>query len=128
MANVLLYNIDKDKLAKLTVVLVRSGIRWRAVAAAEYALPIGILATGAAPELPAEIQDAEPAFTDELLLMNGFTRAQLNALLDALRKSRISIPLKAIVTETNASWSSVQLHRELCTEREAMESGGRAHS
>lgn len=125
MANVLLYNIDKEKLAKLSVVLLRSGVRWRAVSPAEYALPIGVLAEGSA--APAGSESTEPPFTDELIVMQNFTRAQFNAFLDALRRNRITIPLKAIVTETNALWSSFQLHKELCAEREAIEKGERAH-
>ena len=40
--------------------------------------------------------------------------------LDALRRAGIRIALKAVVTETNAGWSSARLHRELAAEHEAM--------
>ena len=126
MATVLLYNIGKEKMAKLSVVLLRSGIRWRAVSPAEYALPIGLLVGGGTAS--AESESTDSPFTDELIVMHDFTRTQLNAFLDALRRSRITIPLKAIVTETNALWSSFQLHKELCAEREAIEKGEKAHS
>ena len=48
------------------------------------------------------------------------TGAQLDALLSALRRSRVLIPLKAVVTEDNAAWSSIKLHDELFREHEAM--------
>lgn len=125
MANVLLYNIDKEKLAKLSVVLLRSGLRWRVVSPAEYALPIGELA--AAASLPAESETEMPPFTEELLVMNDFSPRQFNDFLNALRRSKVSIPLKAVVTETNAHWSSAELYQQLCAEREAMGMGERAH-
>ena len=111
---------------KLSVLLLKSGIRWKAVAPEEYALPIGEIAKGST----AYTENAllQPAFTDELLLMNEFTQSQLNAFLDALRRSRISISLKAVVTETNARWTSEELYRELCAERNALQTGTKAHT
>ena len=47
---------------------------------------------------------------------------QLDALLTDLRRSRVLIPLKAVVTEDNAAWSSIKLHDELFREHEAMKS------
>ena len=67
-------------------------------------------------------EPAAGSFSDEMLVLCGLTGAQLDALLSALRRSRELIPLKAVVTEDNAAWSSIKLHDELFREHEAMKS------
>lgn len=55
-----------------------------------------------------------------MLVLCGLSGPQLDALLSSLRRSRVVVALKAVVTEDNAAWSSLQLHDELCQEHEAM--------
>ncbi|MDO4981932.1 MAG: DUF3783 domain-containing protein [Eubacteriales bacterium] len=52
-------------------------------------------------------------------IMCGLSGSEMNALLDALRRQNINIPLKAVLTETNAKWSSARLYKELSAERAA---------
>ena len=52
-------------------------------------------------------------------LLSGAARP-FDALLSSLRRSRVVVALKAVVTEDNAAWSSLQLHDELRQEHEAM--------
>lgn len=55
----------------------------------------------------------------QLLLMSNFTSPQLNAVLDALREAGVHVPLKAVVTKHNKTWSVLALLEELQREREA---------
>lgn len=51
--------------------------------------------------------------------MSNFTSPQLNAVLDALREAGVHVPLKAVVTKHNKTWSVLALLEELQREREA---------
>ena len=55
-------------------------------------------------------------FDDEMLIMYDFSDEQLDALLALLKINNIKIALKAIVTETNINWNSLQIHNELIKE------------
>ena len=119
MTNLLLYNIGKDKLPKIQFILLKLGLRARQVSPAEYAQPIGYLAgiEGFAPNREAP----EAPFSGEMLVMAGLSSQQFSALLNALRQNRCTVALKAVLTETNAAWSSARLHRELSAEHEALQ-------
>ena len=58
-----------------------------------------------------------------MLVMHALDKRQFNGFLDSLRSFDISVPLKAVVTDTNISWSSEKLHRELSSERKAISAG-----
>ena len=138
MARVLLYNFtDETRRRTVKAVLFRMLIPGREVSAAEQALPLGTVlgeagfpAADAGPESgkdagsPAINADsgsmAEAPFTDEMLVMHGLTKNQLNGLLDTLKREGIFLPLKAVVTPHNIGWSGTRLHREIQAEHAAM--------
>ena len=123
MKSVLLYNINADKLRKIRVILLKLGLQARVVQEEEFSMPVGTLA-GIEELSPAEgSQEAagEP-FRDEMLVMCALPTPVFSAFLNALRQNRCTVPLKAVLTETNAAWSSLRLHRELAAEHEAMKS------
>ena len=126
MALVLLYNINEDaKRQKIGLAAWKLGIEARVVAPAEYAQPIGLLLglPGFSP-----VEEAAEPFSAEMLLMHGLSSAQFSAFLDALRRSRAAVALKAVATEHNVAWSSAALCRELQREHEAMRrAGGSVH-
>lgn len=65
-------------------------------------------------------EDISP-ISEEMLVMNGFSSARIDALLLAIRKAGLpKINLKAIVTEQNARWTFRELYREIKKEHEAM--------
>lgn len=90
----------------------------RIVAPEELSQPIGYLCDleGFSPVE----ETVEGGFSDEMLVLCGLSGSQLDALLSSLRRSRVVVALKAVVTEDNAAWSSLQLHDELRQEHEAM--------
>ena len=119
MACALLYNLkDAARLQKVRFALFKFGVSGRVVAPEELSQPIGYLCDleGFSPVE----ETVEGGFSDEMLVLCGLSGPQLDALLSSLRRSRVVVALKAVVTEDNAAWSSLQLHDELRQEHEAM--------
>ncbi len=131
MANavILAFNIPPEKLGRLRLLAARVKARLRPVSDAEYALRLGEIA--AAPAVASDAAptlDAAESFDDEMLVMRDLTGAQLNLFLGDFKRFGIQpIALKAVMTATNAEWTPVQLHKELCAEREAFARGLSAH-
>lgn len=119
MPFVLLYNIKPEKLRIIHFALLKLGLRSRCVTAAEFAHPIGYLLRKEA----FSPSDASPesSFSDEMLVLADFSAPQINEFLSMLRSNSASVSLKAALTETNAAWSSLQLHEELLREHAAMQ-------
>ena len=124
MALVLLYNISDDaKRQKIALAAWKLGIDARRIAPEDFAHPIGYL-LGLESFSPSE--EAAPPFDTEMLLMYDLSSAQFSAFLDALRRSRAAVALKAVATEHNVNWSSAALCRELQQEHEAMRRAGKS--
>lgn len=116
--------------------LVRMGISIRNVPAAAVGQSVGsLLGRKNFPACETEITAHENAagintsttsvtaslpINEPVLLLDGLTGKRLNILLRELRKSGVSLPCKAVVTDSNIHWSFVQLYQELVAEREAM--------
>ena len=127
MKGVLLYNISADKLKRIRVILLRLGLQGRVVSPEEFSLPVGQLA-GIEGLSPAEtaLEAAEETFREEMLVMCDLPSPVFSAFLNALRQNRCPVALKAVLTEINAGWSSVRLHRELAAEHEAMKQAAKS--
>ena len=119
MTGVLLYNIGREKLPKIRFNLFKLGLRAREVSPAEFDRPIGALA-GLEGFEAAEADGGDP-FAGEMLVMCGLSSPQFSAFLNALRQNRCTVALKAVLTETNAGWTSTRLHRELEAEHAALQ-------
>lgn len=130
---VLLYNIDEEKAKKIKRVLLLLGIRAKKVTADLYEEKLGVLAGMMTKE---EAQNIKPSiepekvdvseetlpFTDEMLVMCGFSNARVDSFLMEMRKKKIErIDLKAVLTPYNALWNSYEIHRELEKEHKAMQ-------
>ena len=134
MANgelVLLYNIEGDKARKLKMIFVQNGIKIRTVTEAEYEVPLGVLAgvltAEEAAKAPEDIEWPEApksgAISEEMLVMKGIFGKRLDILLAAMRRIKATVALKAVVTEHNAYWNSLQLYQEIKREHEVMTEG-----
>lgn len=96
------------------------GLRLRPVDPGETGRSLNSLALGKASEGVPAAPIPEP-----LLVLCGFSSAQLDSLLAALRKAGVPQGcLKAVLTPSNAGWTLSALYQELCRERHAMMSGG----
>lgn len=94
------------------------GLRFRTVETADLGRTVGELAGGAR---GAEGGEPHPALPEPILVFCGVGSAQLDRLLQALRK--LGLPrtcLKAVLTAENANWSFFQLYQELTQERTAL--------
>jgi len=117
MASILICNISDEKLQKIKFVAFKLGIKLKEIAKDDFSKSVGYLA--GIDEIAPGDRVSEP-FSDEMLVLCDFDSAKLDALLLELRRSRAVVALKAVLTETNASWSLAELHGEIAREHEAM--------
>lgn len=118
-ALILAFNLDQNALNTLKALCAPLGIRMKSVAPEAFTLPIGAMAG-----IPVDHKvpvNGKP-FKDPMLVMCGLNEDCFNAFLQSLRNSGLPpIPLKAVLTPTNAAWNAIQLHDELLREYEAMQ-------
>lgn len=119
---VLLYGLPKETPAGSAAreILAALGIAVTEVAPYQLLQPVGVLAGcgGEAAQLYFGRAPHHP-----VLVMADFSSAQLDGLLAALRRAGVVIPLKAVLTEHNRSWSLLALIEELQREHAAMHPG-----
>ena len=117
----LLYNLDRRTGGAIKVLCAKLRLQWREIDPADYHKPLGAL-LGLPAQTEDEVSDASPAlpFREPMLVMANLLRPQFDALLQGMRQQGIRIPLKAILTPTNITWTSTQLHQELQREHEAV--------
>ena len=136
-ATVLCYNLKgTNKGRKIGMIFSFLGYKVRHVEKEEYLLPIGEVAEGRRAESVDEesgeaddkaVMAGESAgtfFEEEMLVMCPENERMLDQALMRMRKEKVQVPLKAVLTETNQSWTSVALHDEILREHEKM-TGGR---
>ena len=76
-----------------------------------------LVAANAAPESAEAAPDAPDT---PFLLLSALGERQLDRLLADMRREGVSVPHKAVVTETNRAWTLRALMREVAREHEAM--------
>lgn len=122
---ILSYNLPAKLLAKLRMAAMKLGVRVRPVEKREYLQSLGSF-TGALGTFES-VYDGEN-FPEPMLVLCGFSQPMVNTFLTLLKASRLPpVPLKAVLTETNQGWNSLELHDELKQEHEAMTAGKSAH-
>jgi hypothetical protein len=120
-ASAFFYNFESDdRTRQIRRYLHRAGVSTRIITTPDFLQPLGALF-----ELPGfertQVFNLGQNFTEEMLVMHGFSEEQLDAFLQFLRGSRLpGIDLKAILTEVNSHWTSMQLYQELTRERDAV--------
>ena len=115
MTSVLTFNIsDPEKINLLQVLSVRLNFRCIPVAPEFQGCAIRDLLENRGS------RSAGKRFTDEMLVMDGFSHPDLNFLLNELIRTGHPIALKAVVTPTNAAWTASALHAQLLAEHREM--------
>ncbi len=118
---VLAFHLSPEKAGRIRTLCVIQKLRFREIRGEDCAKSVGYLA-GILPQP----EEEGTAFDEELLVFCGLVDAQLDRFLRDYRRTGLpAIPLKAVLTPSNARWSAAQLCAELKKEHEAM---GRAHS
>ena len=122
---ILCYNLKGTKKGrKLGMLGSFLGFRIKYVEKEEYLKSIGEL-TGLINEKEtmdsqiSEQQDTE-AFEEELIVIQMEDHRMLDKLLFQMRKEKVQIPLKAVVTAQNQNWTSEALYKEIKKEHETM--------
>ena len=123
MSKVLIYNIPPEKDAKIKMLCRKFGLDSRSVDKAEYGYTLSYLLGLSQDDT---IKDGED-FEEEMLYISELRGGMLNLFLDQLRRRKLSVPLKAIQTEMNIGFTSRELYRELCAERDALARGTKQH-
>ena len=113
---ILMYNCSGDKYSKLKQIFAMLRLRMRVVEPDRYHVSLGELSQGKGE--PGERKEPLP---EVMLVFCGLPKALLNQVLEVIRVANLPpIPLKAVLTETNRTWDTKQLHAELLQEREAI--------
>lgn len=64
-------------------------------------------------------------FTEEMMVMDGFSDKQLDALLQFFQQEQLApIALKAVATQSNVAWDSIQLYTALSEEHRRLTGNG----
>lgn len=115
---VLVYNLENAEKLKLMFICGQLKILCVNVPRADYAQSIAALA-GARRRTDAVY--AGEGFPEAMLVMANFTNALFQSFMNALKRNRVTgVPLKAVMTPTNAEWDSVRLHDEILREHNEM--------
>lgn len=117
----LVYALPQDRQRRLTDVMRQLQIVVAPVPSTQYAQPLQAVIAEKMGYSAAGFPWSE--FAEPMLVMSGLESEDIDEVLAALKRNQIRIDLKAIVTPTNQSWTSLQLYGELCREREAMRRG-----
>ena len=123
MPTVLMYNIESKKAAGIKLLCSTLGFEYRMIEAGDFGRPIAALLG------LSDSGDNKPdsVFGDELLYLADIDGGMLDIFLFQLRKRRLTVPLKAVKTDTNVGFTSYELWRELSAERGAIQKGTVAH-
>ena len=114
---VLMYNCSGPEWAKLRQIFLMLRVRICPVEADQYGLTLAELLSRSG-----EKRGVEEDFSDPMLVFCGLSQGKLDQLLTAMGRSGLPrITLKAMLTPTNAGWTSQQLWTELRREHAAME-------
>lgn len=120
MTNLLMVNIARmDKRLKIAAIANRLGLSVKTVGKENFGKAVGALAG-----LPGTFPEGEgAAFSDEMLVLCGIDDSVFQEFLASIRAQKVPVPLKAVLTEHNASWSVSTLHSAIAQEHEAMKKG-----
>ena len=114
---VLLYNCSAPGFSKLKQIFAMLKLRMRVVTPDKYHLTLLDLAEGTG-----EAGEAGETIPESMLVFCGLNGAFLNQVLEVIRVAKLPpIQFKAVMTEDNKQWNSLQLVEELRREKEALE-------
>ena len=114
------YNLNSTKGRQIRMLCLKLGLKNRVIDKIQYLEPVGALA--GVPGYASTVDRYEgEGFSDEMLLLKGFTDSLLDRFLQGFRAMKIEpVALKAVLTDTNCGWNSLELYDELVKERQAM--------
>lgn len=117
---VLCYNLKGTaKGKKVSMIFGFLGYKIRHVEKQEYLMPIQAVIAKADEAENMDIYDGE-GFSEEMLVIGADTEDKLDKALFLMKQEKVSVPLKAVITQTNQEWNSIALHDEILREHKEM--------
>lgn len=118
---ILLYNIKEEKYNKMRPVLGLMGIKIKLVDNSSLGDTVEYIAW---PEEYENKKESAVLYSNdidfEFMILCGLSKSDLDKVLNFMKKNKISISAKAMLTDTNRHWSFIKLIHEIDAERKAM--------
>ena len=121
---ILAYNFSAERLQHLRLACMLVKARLLAVPREAMLQPVGFLA--GVPDVE-QVEDVYKGaeHPEEMLVLCGFSRPDLDKLLAAIRRGKLrQVELKAMLTQHNVRWSGLELLKEISEEHEYMKNNG----
>lgn len=119
MEKLLIFHMNDMELKKIKQIAGAQKIRYELVEPASYMQTLGALATGTPSPLTEPFCGTVPE--ESMLLMCDFTEKRIDKLLLALRRAKVQMDYKAVLTPTNRKWNVMRLMLEMRAEKNAYE-------
>ena len=117
----LTWRLPAKKAAKARMLAMKSGIRVIPIETWQYLQPLGSF-TGECGSMES-LYDGE-GFFEEMLLFAHFPETLLSRFLQSWKSAGLPpVTLKAVLTDTNRDWNSLELHEQLVEERDSIRRG-----
>ena len=123
MAEVLMFNIEKSKAAKIKMLCRKFFVEATEVSKEDFGCKISCL-LGFSENREGSV---DSDFSEEMLYFADINGGVLSILLDQLRRKKTPVALKAVKTDVNVDFTPYELYREISAEREAITRGESAH-
>lgn len=123
MAEVLMFNIEKSKAAKIKMLCRKFFVEATEVSKEDFGCKISYL-LGLSENREGSVNSD---FSEEMLYFADINGGVLSILLDQLRRKKTPVALKAVKTDVNVNFTPYELYREISAEREAITRGESAH-
>ncbi|MCI8495822.1 MAG: DUF3783 domain-containing protein [Lachnospiraceae bacterium] len=110
---------DTDQRNRLVRALFPLRMKIKEISREDYGNPVGYLA-GNKELVPEKELVTGEEISGQMLVMAGLSSGRVDQVLRALRKARIFVPYKAVLTTANQSWNVWELFEEIKKEHEKM--------
>ena len=119
MAEVLMFNIEKSKAAKIKMLCRKFFVEATEVSKEDFGCKISYLLGLSENREGSDYSD----FSEEMLYLADINGALLGIFLDRLKRQKTPVALKAVKTDANVDFTPYELFREISAEREAISRG-----
>lgn len=113
---VLCFNFTDEKYEKIENIARKQGVRIKRPERGDFEKSVGELAGFQ----NITLIDGQIDFDDELMVIQGLLGGDFDKFLKTLRANEIIVPYKAMLTETNKSWTPAELAKQIKLEHEQM--------